>query len=406
MVIPNHVAPSLSPLDLKVISHIRPGGNWKDVPESVPSKRLETIRQSYARGEGSRSTYYGRLTADAPAYTINTYFTRPGNGCHIHFEQSRTLSYREAARFQSFPDDFVFAGPKTAQAKQIGNAVPPLLSFRLVDHSFAEPGGIVDLFSGAGGLSLGAVWAGWEPIVGNDIEAHFLETYSRNIHKHTVLGDIRDSEVRREIVEAAHAWRRRHPRLPLMIVGGPPCQGFSTAGKVRSMDDERNHLFREYRRLIESIGPDYFIFENVTGLLNMAGGSVFRMVMDTLDDALDGIQYQVLHAHQHGVPQRRSRIVIVGGVAGSAFPEGITDFSAGTAEGSGLPTCPGAQEALGDLPSLEPGEDGTFKPYVSEPSCDYQAVMRGETDPRTYIKALDAARRDVPGQLSLDVKRF
>ena len=132
-IINSHAAPSLSSLDVLVCESVPPGGNWKDIPESVPSKRLQTIRESFTRGEGSRSTYYGRLDPGKPSYTINTYFTRPGNGCHIHYDMSghqhRTISYREAARFQSFPDSFRFEGSKTSIATQIGNAVPPLLGF-------------------------------------------------------------------------------------------------------------------------------------------------------------------------------------------------------------------------------------------------------------------------------------
>ena len=100
----NHYASSLSELDMQVIKCVPPGGNWKNIPESVPSKRLAQIRESYKAGKGSRSTYYGRLRPDMPAYTINTYFNRPGNGCHMHYDQDRTISQREAARFQSFPD--------------------------------------------------------------------------------------------------------------------------------------------------------------------------------------------------------------------------------------------------------------------------------------------------------------
>ena len=112
--IPNHYSARLSELDLAMAIHIPPGGNWKNIPTSIPSQRLAQIRESYAKGGGSRSTYYGRLRPDAPAYTINTYFGRPGNGCHLHYDyaggQHRVISQREAARLQSFPDDFVFLG--------------------------------------------------------------------------------------------------------------------------------------------------------------------------------------------------------------------------------------------------------------------------------------------------------
>ena len=106
--IPNHMTARLSLLDMRMVNSVPPGGNWKNIPVEIPSKRLEQIRESFRRGEGSRSTYYGRLRPDQPSYTISTYFSRPGNGCHIHYEQDRVLSQREAARLQSFPDSFSF----------------------------------------------------------------------------------------------------------------------------------------------------------------------------------------------------------------------------------------------------------------------------------------------------------
>src|SRR3954454_19678316 len=143
--IANHYSASLSEVDVAMIEAIPVGGNWKDVPLSIPSRRLDQIRASFARGEGSRSTYYGRLRPDAPSYTINTYFTRPGNGCHIHYAQDRVLSHREAARLQSFPDHFAFMGNKAEVATQIGNAVPPLLAYQIALR-LGEPGVFVDLF--------------------------------------------------------------------------------------------------------------------------------------------------------------------------------------------------------------------------------------------------------------------
>ena len=126
----NHQTSSLSDIDLRMVKAIPTGGNWKNIPLDIPSKRVEGIRAT-----GGRTTYYGRLRWDYPAYTIATYFNRPGNGCNIHPNDSnspnpqhRLLSFREAARIQSFPDDFRFHGSKTSMYKQIGNAVPPLFS--------------------------------------------------------------------------------------------------------------------------------------------------------------------------------------------------------------------------------------------------------------------------------------
>src|SRR5688500_4174595 len=97
----DHIAGRLSDLDRAVVAHVPPGGNWRDLPPDFPSKRVEQIRRSAAAGEGSRSTYYGRLRPDRPSYTISTYFNRPGNGCFIHPEADRLITVREAARLQS-----------------------------------------------------------------------------------------------------------------------------------------------------------------------------------------------------------------------------------------------------------------------------------------------------------------
>lgn len=383
--IPQHLAAPLSPLDMAVAEAVPPGGNWKDVPESIPLKRLQTIRDSFARGEGSRSTYYGRLRADRPSYTMNTYFTRPGNGCHLHYDyeggQHRTLSYREAARLQSFPDSFVFSGNKGDWAKQIGNAVPPLLGFHIA-RALPEVGQAVDLFAGAGGLGLGFKWAGWDSVVANDIVPSFGKTYRAMMHERFVDGDISRAEVQDGII--ALSSEHRDSSQPLIVLGGPPCQGFSTAGKKRSMEDPRNHLFKEYLAVLDQLQPSYFVFENVTGLLSMEGGNVYSMITDQLRQRCDVLEEWVLHADQYGVPQRRQRVVLVGHSASTRIEKPPASHS-----GVGPKSNPGldyvtAEEALGDLPSLRAGEDGSERQY-RRPSTDYQRFMRGQLTVEDFL---------------------
>lgn len=393
----NHYSAALSDLDMEIVRSVPPGGNWKDVPESVDCKRLETIRASFARGEGSRSTYYGRLRAEAPSYTINTYFSRPGNGCHIHYAQDRVISQREAARFQSFPDSFRFYGAKAAINKQIGNAVPPLLAFH-VARRMGEPGVFVDLFAGAGGLSLGFTWAGWRPLVANDLDRPSLETYAANLHDEVVLGDIRDPTIRRELLERARRARRQMPDRQFLILGGPPCQGFSTAGKRRSMHDDRNHLFQHYREVVDALSPDGFVFENVTGLLNMERGEVFRTVRTVLAESMTDIRADVLKSEHFGVAQRRWRVFVVARRDGAcpSPPRAISDYPSQDAERKGLPVTPGAQEAIGDLPALEPGEDGSDR-ELAAPMSAYQRLCREQVAPRDYVADL-RARRPASGE--------
>jgi DNA (cytosine-5)-methyltransferase 1 len=98
-----------------------------DIPRDVPSKRIQRLQR-----DGGHTTCYGRLKADEPAYTINTYFSRPNVGCNIHYSENRLISVREALRLQSFPDSFVLiAKNKQKKGMIVGNAVPPLLAFSL-----------------------------------------------------------------------------------------------------------------------------------------------------------------------------------------------------------------------------------------------------------------------------------
>jgi DNA-cytosine methyltransferase len=390
-VIPNHYAASLSELDLQICKAVPPGGNWKDIPEDVPSERIKNIRLSFAKGEGSRSTYYGRLHPDRPSYTINTYFTRPGNGCHIHYDfdggQHRTLSQREAARLQSFPDNFVFKGNKGSIATQIGNAVPPLLAFQVARH-LNIVGQTVDLFAGAGGLGLGFGWAGWKTLVGSELESSFSETYSANVHPDIVVGDITATQTKQKILEKVVA--ARDPKKPLCVLGGPPCQGFSTAGNKRSMEDDRNWLFKDYCTLLAEIKPDVFVFENVTGLLNMEGGRVFEMVKAELSKHAKRLIVWKLHSENYGVPQRRSRVIIVGDNTGKvpAAPPKIVSSMAADDLISNIPNPPSVGEALDDLPALDPGQDGSNLDYKHLAQTPYQQLMRGQITAELYIQKI------------------
>ncbi|MBV8158175.1 MAG: DNA cytosine methyltransferase [Dyella sp.] len=387
--IPNHVAPRLSELDMRMVVSVPEGGNWKDIPESIPSKRLEQIRESFKRGEGSRSTYYGRLRRHDPSYTISTYFSRPGNGCHIHYEQDRVLSAREAARLQSFPDSFEFVGSQTAVNTQIGNAVPPLLAYQIA-KTLGPPGVFIDLFAGAGGMGLGFKWAGWKPIIANDIQPTYLATYARNVHDNVLVGSIAHQEVFETLVTAA--LNAKQTGVPFWVLGGPPCQGFSTAGNQRSMEDPRNQLAWDYVRFLSLVQPDGFVFENVTGLLNMEGGRVFSAVKEAFSTVMPTVLSAVLTADAFGIPQRRKRVILIGMQGQDSqrytWPEPITALrSAHTLLADLAPTI-SVQDAIQDLPQLKQGEDGSHLAYRSEPQTPYQSLMRGTLTVPEYLKDL------------------
>lgn len=387
--IKNHYAAKLSELDMKVVQSIPPGGNWKNIPLEIPSRRLEQIRKSYLEGKGSRSTYYGRLLPDMPSYTINTYFNRPGNGCHIHYNQDRTLSQREAARLQSFPDSFEFIGPHTAINNQIGNAVPPLLAYQIA-KSLPIKGAFVDLFSGAGGLALGFLWAGWTPIIANDIDEAAIKTHQHNIRSKTVCGDINNTEVHQTIVQAVGAEKAKHPDVPVFVIGGPPCQGFSTANTRRGESDKRNWLFKAYASILSAIRPDGFIFENVIGITNLGGGEFFKMIKTELEQLVETIKVNRVNAAEFAIPQRRERVIILGGtqsIVDNFKLTPITEIVKGNDTLGLLPKAISVKEALDDLPPIVHSQDGSTLDYRSEPLSTYQAFLRGDISVQEYISS-------------------
>ncbi|MFT4230692.1 MAG: DNA (cytosine-5-)-methyltransferase [Microbacterium sp.] len=302
----DHVSGSLSELDRSIVEHVPPGGNWRDLPTDFPSQRVQQIRASAGRGEGSRSTYYGRLRWEQPSYTISTYLTRPGNGCFIHPSEPRLITVREAARLQTFPDGWRFSGTLRHRAVQIGNAVPPLLAFA-VARMFA-PGNAVDLFSGTGGLSLGAHLAGHEVVAAVDNEPAAVESHNLNLPGGAAfVADLRDSESAKSVWQEI---KRRAAGDIDLLMGGPPCQGFSTAGKGLR-DDPRNRLLWSFAEGVRALRPRAVVMENVVALAQSRGRRHLAEVRGALEDMGYLTDVKILHAEGYGVPQRRRRMILI-----------------------------------------------------------------------------------------------
>jgi len=120
----NHYPPYASETDMRIIKSVPPGGNYMNIPDEIATGRIMKFKST-----GGRTTTYGRLHPDRPAYTINTYFDRPNVGCNIHYSKDRLITIREGLRLQSFPDDFiVYSTTKRNYYYQVGNAVPLLLA--------------------------------------------------------------------------------------------------------------------------------------------------------------------------------------------------------------------------------------------------------------------------------------
>lgn len=375
----NHVCATLSGLDMEMVVSVPAGGNWQDIPMHIIQKsaRLTQISKS-----GGRTTYYGRLTNHLPSYTINTYFNRPGNGTFIHPEQNRLISQREAARLQSFPDQFHFLGSISSRYKQIGNAVPPLLARSIA--TLLKPGLVVDLFSGAGGLSEGFVQAGHDVILATDFNPNMCKTYSYN-HQTTEMVQA-DLSLQSQMDKLQERIEQRLAGRHLgTLIGGPPCQGFSTAGN-RNTADRRNSLIFRMLELVQILMPESVVIENVPGLKWMQKGTILESIVDTLTHLGYSVNVHNLKAEEYGVPQRRRRIFVIGsrnGDHGDA-PEGLfaplirgkarTDVRTGNKT---LPHPVSVSDAISDLPPIESGGGEEIIEYcIDWTESDYQRLMR------------------------------
>lgn len=238
------------------------------------------------------------------------------------------------------------------------------------DHDVSASPKAVDLFCGAGGLSLGLSWAGFDVVASVDNDPHGLATFEAN-HPSTrpLLADIR---------EIKGADLTSGGELDL-LAGGPCCQGFSTHGK-RWADDPRNFLFVEFVRLVNELRPKLLLMENVKGLLIAKGGAFHREILETFRDLGYKVEGRVLNAADYGVPQLRQRVFYLGSRLGDppSFPEPAF-FPADTVDGLLRPYRT-VRDAIGDLPRL--GDEYLESPiaYSSEPFTEYQRIMRGNSE--------------------------
>ena len=171
---------------------------------------------------------------------------------------------------------------------------------------------MVDLFCGAGGLSLGFTQEGFITALANDIEACCVDTYAHNHPEtprdHIVLGDIR------EIVRSIESYI--NGISVDVVVGGPPCQGFSMANRQRLIDDPRNYLYKSYVEAVKRINPPFFVMENVKGMLSVAS-----QVVEDFEAIGYQTSFRVLNAKDFGVPQNRERLIYIGNNVGASNDE-------------------------------------------------------------------------------------
>lgn len=226
----------------------------------------------------------------------------------------------------------------------------------------------IDLFSGAGGLSLGMEEAGISIVLANEIEPDFAKTHELN-HVNTKL-------INRDIYQVDFSAELRALRMSEkidIVCGGPPCQGFSTVGK-KEFTDPRNSLFAQFLRAVDEVRPRFVLFENVAGFKRMYKGEIYKVLIEELESRGFNTISSVLNAKNYGLPQSRERTIVLGWLHGEnpiEFPQ-IThgDKSSITR----LTPYLTLMDAISDLPKLTPGGAQQF--YASAPHNDYQQKLR------------------------------
>lgn len=233
---------------------------------------------------------------------------------------------------------------------------------------------VIDLFCGVGGLSYGfAHNDNFEIVAANEILPNMAKAYSLNHPTVKVyVEDIKDFSA--EKIETDLNIKASEIDI---IVGGPPCQAYSTVGK-RLIDDPRGKLFQEYYRVLKEFNPKLFLFENVKGLLSMQGGELLETIISLFESLDYKVQYKLLNAADFGAPQIRERVIIIGSKLKNDFQyPSQTHYSAEEAPylfRAGLKSHLTLEEAISDLPFIKSGSE-RFE-YASEPQNEFQIKMR------------------------------
>ena len=218
---------------------------------------------------------------------------------------------------------------------------------------------LIDLFSGIGGMSLGFEKAGFKSVLAIEYNANIAEGFSLNFpDTQMIVADISQ-------IDLIHTLKPYQNLEDLIVVGGPPCQGFSQKGKRIGLGDDRNFLFKKFIKTIEILRPAAWVIENVPGILSMSQGFFLNEIKNEFLRLGYHVDYQILDASDYGVPQSRRRAFIIGHKTTKSFM-----WTQKTKQKIGLET------AIGDLPRLISGEGQEVSNYDQPPATDYQKALR------------------------------
>lgn len=224
---------------------------------------------------------------------------------------------------------------------------------------------ILDLFCGAGGFSYGFHKnPAFDTVIALDNDKNAGETFKHNTPNcEVIIGDITDVATKEEIIAKAKQFGVN------MIIGGPPCQGYSNKGKKLGLADPRNFLFREYLSFVEALRPEVFVIENVKALMSTSSGWFKDEIVKTINELGYFVKYGVLNAADFGVPQTRERAIFICSKRKSiSLPDPTATVRVTV------------RDAISDLAYLESGEGSFEQDYAMPANSEYQRFMRDGSD--------------------------
>ncbi|TAG06358.1 MAG: DNA (cytosine-5-)-methyltransferase [Cytophagia bacterium] len=209
----------------------------------------------------------------------------------------------------------------------------------------------IDLFSGSGGFSLGFDKKGFQNVFSVDIEPSFCSTYKYNFPKHQLIQkdicDLSNSEI---------LYLKGFDEIDV-VIGGPPCQGFSMAGSIgrKFIDDPRNKLFKEFVRVVNIVQPKFFVMENVARLYNHNRGETRKEIIKDFQEIGYKVECKILNSADFGVPQIRKRIIFIGTNQNEEiiFPNKSVEKYVSV------------KESLDIFPPLKSGEESTIQNHIA-----------------------------------------
>lgn len=218
---------------------------------------------------------------------------------------------------------------------------------------------MIDLFAGVGGLSLGFEWAGFKVVLANEYDPSIAEAYIKNRdNPNMIVDDITQLPIKETF--------GKYKGKVTVVVGGPPCQGYSQKGQRKTINDERNFLFRYFVDVVRETEPKYFVMENVPNLLTSEKGYFKRELISLFEELGYVINAEVLCASDYGVPQDRRRAFVIG-KKGNVMPVVMPDKHLNKTT---------IWDAISDLNYLNSGEGEEVQDYKFPPQSDYQKLLR------------------------------